>query len=62
MFGEEGSLSYGVTSLEELQEKARIKNQVELDKCCHNIWLCIGWSFVIIMFIYLAYLNINGPP
>jgi hypothetical protein len=45
-------------SLEELQEATRKRNQVEADRLCKNICLCIGWSFVLFFICYLIIFSI----
>ena len=46
---------YRNTSTEELRAMARKKNDAELDRICKNCCLCVGWSFVLIFFIYGFY-------
>ena len=42
---------------ERLREQLR-KNNEELDRICKNICLCIGWSGVLCLFIYIIYMII----
>lgn len=47
---------------EELQriKLQRKKNEDELNKLCKKICLCLGWSLVLILFIYFLFI-INTP-
>ena len=45
-----------------LYEIRRQKNNEELDRLCHKICLCVGWSLVILFLIYITYLVLGGPP
>lgn len=46
---------YQNTSTEELQAMAIKKNDEELDRLCNKCCLAIGWSFVLVFFIYGFY-------
>ena len=51
---------------EDAEELQRIKlqmekNEEELNKLCKNICLLIGWSLVLILFIYFLFIIINAP-
>ena len=45
-------------SLKDLQEASRRRNQVEADRLCKSICLCIGWSFVLFFICYLIVFSI----
>ena len=40
-------------SMDEIQRISMKKNQEELDKLCKKICLCIGWSSIIIISLYM---------
>jgi len=46
---------YQNTSTEELRAMAIKKNDAELDRICKTCCLAIGWSFVLVFFIYGFY-------
>lgn len=45
----------------EIQVIALEKNNNELDRICKNYCLCIGWSLVLCLFIYIIIITMNKP-
>lgn len=43
---------------DELQN-IRIKNEEELNKLCKTVCLCIGWTIVLFLFIYMMIIIIK---
>lgn len=41
-----------ISDIDDLEKQARIKNDKQADILCKKIMLCIGWTIVIILFIY----------
>ena len=52
--------------IEDPEERQRIKlkrekDERDLNDLCKKICLCLGWSFVLILFIYVIFVIISGP-
>lgn len=39
----------------------REKDEKELNDLCKKICLCLGWSFVLILIIYICFIMLFGP-
>lgn len=54
---------YSIEDPEELKriKVKREKDERELNDLCKNICLCVGWSLVLILIIYIFFIMICGP-
>ena len=50
---------YGTT--EEMQDRARKRNDEELDRICKKYCLILGWMSILALFIYIFFMIIKGP-
>ena len=55
--------SYPIEDPDEIQriKLKREKDEKELNDLCKNICLCVGWSLVLILIIYIFFIMICGP-